>query len=342
MRALIYEGNRCLVVKRAEKPDIVEGEALIRVHYAGICGTDILIWNDGLARVKPPVVLGHEFSGVIESIGSSKSPFKPGDRVVVEPLITCGTCKACTSGEYNVCTSLKLIGIDTDGGMAKYVKVPEDKLFRIPSTMSFEEAAFIEPLAVGVHMVKQSGVKPGQTALVVGGGPIGLITATVAQIEGAEVYISEVNRFRIDKAREFGFRVINPQEENIGEKLRSLTNGEGADVSFEATGTEYGLADCIEATCVKGTVVIAGLPKKPPVVDVYKIVAKELSVVGSRVYKSDDYEKAIHYIETRQFKPYDFISRILSLDEAIPNGFEAIQRGEPVIKILIRMENEAD
>jgi len=339
MKALVYEGNQTLTVKETDIPRIERGEVLIRVRFAGICGTDMLIWKDGLARVKPPVVIGHEFSGVVEAAGSLESSFKPGDRVVVEPLLSCGNCKACRMGAYNVCQKFRLLGIDADGAMAAYVKAPEHRLFRIPEGMSFEDAAFVEPLAVGVHMVRQSGIGNGQVALVTGGGPIGLIAACVAKLKGATVYISEINPFRIRMAEQLGFRTINPNEERAAERIYADTGGGGADAAFEATGTAAGLADCIAACGPKGTVVIAGLPKRKPEVDVYEIVAKELNVVGSRVYRSEDFKEALKLIQDGQFHPGIFISRVVSLEEAVEQGFKSIERGDPVMKILIRMDD---
>jgi len=341
MKALFYEGNGTLTLKETATPKVGGGEALVRVAFNGICGTDMLIYHDGLTRVKPPVIIGHEFSGVIEQLGDDASDFKVGDRVVAEPLMTCGTCPACVSGHYNVCTrAFKLLGADADGGIATFVKVPTNKLFKVPQNLSMQAAAFVEPLAVGVHMVRQSGLTAGQTALVVGGGPIGLIAAKVAALKGANVYISEINEFRVAKAKEFGFRVINPQETNVTEALQAVTGGNGAHVSFEATGTNFGLNDCIAATGAKGKIVIAGLPKKPPTIDAYQIVAKELTLTGSRVYRSEDFEDALALMESGQFDPKPFISRVVSLDNAVKEGFEAIDNGDPVIKILISLENE--
>jgi len=342
MKALFYEGNGTLTIKEAEVPVVGAGEALVRVSYTGICGTDMLIYHDGLARVKPPVILGHEFSGVVERLGDSASDFRIGDRVVVEPLITCGACSACASGNYNVCTkSFKLIGVDTDGGMATYVKAPVSKMFKLKANVSLRDAALVEPLAVGVHMVRQSEVKAGQTALVVGGGPIGLIAAKVAALKGANVYIFEINAFRIEKAKELGFQVVNPQETNVTEYMQSVSGGHGAHVSFEATGTNFGLSDCIDATGPKGRIVIAGLPKKPPVIDAYQIVAKELTLTGSRVYRTEDYVDALALIESGQFDAQSYISKVISLDDAVKGGFEAIDQGEPVIKILVQLDREA-
>lgn len=340
MQTVVYEGKGNLAIKEKQLPVLEKGEALIRVSHVGICGTDILVWHGGLERVQPPVVLGHEFSGVIEKISDDQYSFQEGDRVVAEPLITCQSCLACRTGFYNVCTSLKLIGVDTDGGMAKYVKVPVNKLFKLKPTTSMQEAAFVEPLAVGVHMVNQANLQAGQKALIIGGGPIGLITASVAKLKGAEVYISEINRFRIKKAQEFGFATINPSNENLVEKIKEVTQGEGAHVTFEVTGTGKGAADMIENTCVRGTAVVAGLQKKPPVIDLYQVVAKELNLVGSRVYTKTDFEIALDLIESGKFNPKKMISKIIPLGETITEGFEAIEKGEPVLKILVNMENE--
>ncbi|MFD0959876.1 zinc-dependent alcohol dehydrogenase [Paenibacillus chungangensis] len=340
MRGLVYEGNKILTARELPVPEIGAGEVLIRVAYTGICGSDLLIWNGGYPRVKPPVTIGHEFSGVIEAVADRNGSLKPGDRVVVEPLLTCGECFACRSGEYNLCRSLGLIGIDVNGGMAHYVKAAADKVIRIPDTVSLKDASFVEPLAVGVHMVNQAAVRAGQTVLVAGGGPIGLIAASIARLRGADVYISEINPFRIEKAKAFGFHVINPQESNVVETIRAVTDGDGAHVALEVTGTPFGLTDCIEAAGTKGTVLIAGMAKKQPMVDTYKILAKELHVVGSRVYKKEDFHEALRLIESGQFVPGPFVSRVVTLDNAVEDGFVATEAGAPVVKILVELERE--
>lgn len=340
MKTVVYESEKNLVIKEKVIPELEEGEALIRVSYVGICGTDLLVYNGGLERVNPPVVLGHEFSGTVEKIKGDQSSFKVGDRVTAEPLITCQICEACRSGYYNVCTKFKLIGVDTDGAMAEFVKVPIKKLFHLKQTTSLKDAAFVEPLAVGVHMVNRTQLEQGQTALIIGGGPIGLVTASVAKINGANVYISEINPYRIKKAKELGFSTIDPTTVNLEEEINSVTEGEGAHVTFEVTGTKAGVQSMINNTRVRGTAVIAGLPNKPPITDLYQVVAKELQIKGSRVYTKKDYEVALQLIENGDFNPKHITSKIVPFDQAITKGFESIEIGEPVIKILIDLENE--
>lgn len=342
MRALVYEGNKTLAVRDLTIPAVEADEVLIRVAYAGICGSDLLIWNGRYPRVKPPVTIGHEFSGVIVRTGSAVSELKAGDRVVVEPLMTCGSCHACTSGDYHLCRKLGLIGIDTNGGMAQYVKAPAAKTICIPDSVSLRDAALVEPLAVGVHMVNQSGLKAGQTALVTGGGPIGLIAASVARLRGADVYVSEINPFRLEKAEELGFHALNAKDTDVVEAVRSVTGGDGAQVTFEATGTEFGLRDCIEAAGTKGTVLLAGMAKAPLKVDTYRALAKELSIVGSRVYRMDDFHEALRLMETGQFVPERFISRTVTLDNVVEDGFAAIESGAPVVKVVVDLDREQD
>jgi (R,R)-butanediol dehydrogenase / meso-butanediol dehydrogenase / diacetyl reductase len=340
MKALYYVGPNKLGIKKQSIPAIRPGEVLIKVAFTGICGTDMLAYHGGMpTRVKPSVILGHEFSGTIQKV-TAGSQFQVGEQVTVEPLITCGECPGCKSGEYNLCRVLNLIGIDSDGGMAQYISVPETKVYRLGPSISMETGALIEPLAVCVHLLNKGKVTANQTVLIVGGGPIGLITALVARQKGAEVIISEINPFRIQMGREMGFVVINPSEHDFQDKIKDRTNGRGADVSVEATGTNIGLVSCIEGTCVQGTVVIAGLPKKNADFDTYRIIAKELNLVGTRVYKQEDYIEAIELLNQKKIDLEPIISRVVALEDAIEKGFEAIDRGEDVIKILISIPDE--
>lgn len=340
MKALYYAGPNKLGVKHYRKPEIGPGEVLIKVAFTGICGTDMLAYHGGMPkRVKPSVILGHEFSGTIQNVAEG-SQFQVGEQVTVEPLLTCGDCPGCKIGEYNLCNRLNLIGIDSDGGMAQYIKVPETKVYRLGPSISLEIGALIEPLAVCVHLLNKGKVSANQKVLIVGGGPIGIITALVARQKGAEVIISEINPFRIRIGMELGFDVIDPSMQDFQEQINERTNGRGADVSVEATGTNIGLVSCIEGTCVQGTAVIAGLPKKNADFDTYRIIAKELNLVGTRVYKQEDYIEAIELLNHRKIDLTPIISRVVPLEDAIGKGFEAIDRGEDVIKILISIPDE--
>ncbi|ALX47570.1 zinc-dependent alcohol dehydrogenase [Lentibacillus amyloliquefaciens] len=339
MKALVYDGTKDLKLQEAPIPELQNDEVLIKVAYVGICGSDLVAWNGNYPRVTPPVTLGHEFSGVVEKVGSKVTKFNIGDPVVAEPLLSCGKCEACENGHYNQCGNLRLIGIDMDGGMADYVAVNEKQLFRIPSNVTLSAAALVEPLSVGVHMVKKSGVKPNQNVLIVGGGPIGLIAALVVRTYGANVYISEINPFRLEKAKELGFHTINPKEKSLEEQVVSLTDNKLFDLSFEVTGSLGGLNDCILSTKAGGIVVIAGVTQKSEV-NIYEVIKRELNLVGTRVYTSDDYETALKLMEQKEFNAEDLITKQVSLENTQEEGFKAIEKGDPLVKVLINIENE--
>ncbi|WP_066304067.1 zinc-binding dehydrogenase [Bacillus sp. FJAT-29814] len=341
MKALCYVGPNELAVKEKGIPEIGPGEVLIKVAYAGICGTDTLAYHGGMTkRTKPFVILGHEFSGTVHEAGPSSS-FQKGDRVTVEPITSCGECDSCQRGVYNLCTvAFNLIGIDSDGAFAEYIKVPESKVYPLGDTISMQAGALIEPLAVCVHAVEKGNISAGQTVLVVGGGPIGIITALTAQQRGANVFISEINPYRIQVAHQLGFEVLNPTEANFLDQIHEKTRGCGVDAAIEATGTNNGIVTCIEAARTKGIVVIAGLPKKKADFDVYRIIAKELQLVGTRVYMKEDYDQAIELLSSGRLDLNSLISKVVPLEEAIVKGFEAIDNGEDAIKILISISNE--
>lgn len=338
MKALRYEGNNQLVVRDVPIPEAKDNEVLIKVAYTGICGSDLLIWEGNYPRVVPPIIIGHEFSGVVEKVGSGVSSIKVGSRVVANPLITCGTCDICMSGDYNLCPNLRMIGSDRNGAMAEYVCVPENQLFELPEAVSLLDASLIEPLAVGVHMVEKAQLKFNDHVLVVGAGPIGLVTASVAKEKGANVYISEINEHRIKHAKKLGFICVNPIKDDLESYFNEITNNKGLIACFEVTGSEPGLQDCINLTMSKGKIIIAGMSSTQPKADTYLIIKKELTLLGSRVYIDKDYHLAINLIKDNKFNSNDFITDILTLDNVVEQGFNRIKNGEPIVKAIISMD----
>jgi threonine dehydrogenase-like Zn-dependent dehydrogenase len=186
MKSIVYRNTQTITVEEKPIPEIGPGEALVKVAYVGVCGSDMNIYQGMHPRAKAPLVMGHEFSGVIEK-GPSEWP--KGTPVTVYPLLSCGQCDPCRNGYAHVCNTLRLIGIDCDGAMAEFVKVPVEKLLKIPPNLSLKLGAFLEPLAVGVHAVRRSGYKPGDRAVVFGAGPIGLCVATCLKYFGASEVI---------------------------------------------------------------------------------------------------------------------------------------------------------
>ncbi len=282
-----------------EVPIPVPGDKQVRIRttLAGICGSDAHIYLGHHPTAKAPVTQGHEFVGVIDALGAgAPESLKVGQKVVVEPLISCGTCEACRRGLAHVCRKLNLLGIHQDGAFAEYLLAPAAKVIAAPEGMSDRMAVLAEPFAVGVHVCRRAAMQPGSRALVVGAGPIGLIVAMVAQSAGAEVTLSEISPARLQQAEAFGFTTINAKE-NPAERAMKLTDGDGYDTVFEVSGSEPGLALAIEAARVRGTIVQVGFYGKPPAADLFRLALKELSIVGSRVYTHEDFRRSVRLLD---------------------------------------------
>lgn len=329
MKAIVYHGSNNVSLDNVPVPEIKANEVLIKVHYAGICGSDLNIYVGAHPRAKAPLVPGHEFSGVIEE---GNGHFAKGTKVTVRPLISCGHCYACESGNSHVCASLKLYGIDTDGGMAEYVKVPADVVHVLPDNMPMTIGAFVEPLAVGVHAVSRAKMQAGDSVVVFGAGTIGFCVASVAAACGAkQVIIVETNPFRLGLAKEAGFIAINPADTNVVDKVLELTGGTGADVVFDCAAHPSVAAVLTKLVRVQGTIEIVGSYKKPAEMALLDIEFKELTIVGTRVYVKRDFETAIKLIQAGF--PYERLITVYAPEQA-KEGFDICLNGGNVIKVM--------
>lgn len=335
MRAGVYLGTGSVEVREWRTPEPAAGEVLVQVRYAGICGTDMLIRSGKHPRVIPPRVLGHEvFGSIVEAKPPADATWQPGTRVALYPLIWCGSCAPCREGNTHVCEKLGLIGIDVDGGIAEYVKATPEQLVAVPDAVSDEQAALVEPLSVAVHVVRTSSFRAGDTALVLGGGPIGNLIAQVLRAAGARaVLISEVKQFRRALAERLGFATVDPAEGNLRDAIRRLTGEPFVDRVFEAAGASAAYRDAVQACKVRGEIAFVGLPKAPPEVDVVSLVFKEVQTTGARVYARKDYRSAIALLERRAVDVTSLITDQLSLDE-VDLGFQQMQEAETSLKIL--------
>ncbi|GAF12492.1 threonine dehydrogenase [Bacillus sp. JCM 19045] len=335
MKVGIYEAPETVSCQQREVPTLHEGEALIRVSYAGICGTDMMIYSGRHPRAKAPLILGHEFAGTIESIQDKASTFKAGERVVIEPLITCGTCKPCQRGDQHVCSSLRYIGIDRDGGFAEFVTVPIGRLRRVPDEVSDQEAAMIEPLAVAIHTVKKSSIQVGDTVAILGAGPIGLLIGLIAQQAGASaIYISDMSAYRLQVAQSMGFQAVHAGEADIVEVVKQETNGEGADVVFEVAGSQITANQMIDAIKTQGEMVVVSVYKTAPTIDLAKMHFRELSIRTTRCFSEDDFVKAIRMLKHKQVNVMPLISHVLSLDH-IEDAFNHMNNPNSSLKVLV-------
>ena len=326
MEAVVYETVGRAAIKDVPEPRVDRGQILIKVAYVGVCGTDVHVIEGRHNRATPPVVLGHEFSGVIAEPNGVEG-WRAGDRVAVEPLESCQHCDPCQAGRYNICQRLRLLGIDSDGALAEYVAVQADRLHRVPDGVSLRAAAFVEPLAVVTHLFRRTGAPdPGDRVLVFGGGPIGAIAADVARAAGASTVVTERQAFRRDFAIAGGHELLD---------LLDPDGLAGFGLGLEATGTSVGLDVVVGAVGPGGRIGVVGLPKGTNNLDVNAVVGKEIELVGSRVYTSQDFAEAMELIRCGQVDPERFITRTVGLRQAISSGLSAVADGDDVMKVLV-------
>lgn len=315
-------------------------EVLIRVKACGICGSDLKIQDDQHPNT-PPVIIGHEFAGEIVEIGEHITGWKVGDRVVSEQHFkACGRCRQCLTGNAFACSSKRAPGYYSDGAFAEFIKVPAWLLHRIPDSLSFVEAAFSEPAAVAAHgMLDRTGIFPEDVVLILGCGPIGLVAAKMAQIDGAsEVIITGIDRderARLPKARELGIgHVVNVQKTDLAGLVNDLTDGEGVDVAIELSGAPIAIAQAFTLARRLGRVGIIGQPSSDEIKIPYRqALFRALTVTFSYSSKFTSWERVLSLFERGAIRPAQFITHVLPLEEW-ERGFDLSRSGEAVKVVL--------
>lgn len=336
-QAAYYEGERKIRLGAGEPVDPGPGEAQLQVSHCGICGTDLHIFHGAMdARVKMPLVMGHEMSATVQKLGAGVEGFDVGEKVVVMPLAPCNACPACEAGHQHICHNLNFLGIDAPGAFQSYWTVPAYTLHRVPAHLSMEHAALIEPLAVACHDARLANLRPGDCVVVLGGGPIGILVALVARHAGAEVIVSEINPYRVELARVLGFEAVNPGESDLVERVMQRTKGAGADVVFEVSGSQAGADIMTELLRTRGLAVIVAIFAQKPKIDLFRFFWRELRLKGVRVYESQDFSAAIALAAQGALPLDELISDIRPLS-ALRSGFKDMETGGQVMKILLEI-----
>ncbi|MFO7962329.1 MAG: alcohol dehydrogenase catalytic domain-containing protein [Desulfobacterales bacterium] len=339
MKTVIMQGpGERLVFSEQAVPRPGENQLLLKVKACGICGTDLHWVQLGLA--KPGTVLGHEFSGEVVEVGPGAEPeWRPGDRVVVFPILVCGTCNACLTGNEKACSRAKSIGLgyrNAQGAYAEYVLVDKKVSFKIPDTVSWEAAACIEPFSVGLYAIRRADVAPGQNILVVGAGPIGLTAVNWSRFCGAgRVLVSERSFERMRLALKMGADdVIDINEEkDVGAAFAKKT-GAAPDLIVEAVGVPGMIQECIELAPSGGRIVVAGVCNAADRFHPGMAVFKNLEIRFSVGYEWRDFRLALDMAEQGRITPESMITHTVSLDE-LPEMFEALKKPVDQCKVII-------
>lgn len=341
MRALRLHGPRDLRMHEEPIPEPAAGEVRLRVTSVGVCASDLHYYRDGrigTTAVEEPLVIGHEAAGVVDALGEGVTCVAVGDRVAIEPTNPCGKCEFCRSGHFNVCPNVKFFGTPPENGCFRdYLTWPAELALKVPDAMSFDEAAIVEPMAVGIYAAKLADLKPDQTVAVLGAGAIGLSTLQAAKLAGAtRVIVSEPVKARRDLALRLGASdVIDPSTCDVEKEFARLTDGHGPEVVIECTGEDNATLQASRIVRILGRLVVVGIPDK----DVYTFEAspsrrKEMKVVFCR-RSNLSAEPAIEWIAEGKIDAASMATHRFSLEDTAEAMELAIAKSDGVVRAII-------
>ena len=348
MKAAILYGDRDIRPGHSPEPHIGPDDVLVACRYAGICGTDLHIYRGEFKdRVKYPATLGHEFGGVIEKVGDQVQGFKIGDRVVVDPILSCHRCTACLSGHINACRTLKLLGIDLNGGFGQHVAVPSDRLFALPDDLPMVYAPMVELYSIGHHVLNRGQVQPGETVAVLGAGKVGLsVLDVLCHSAGASMTIcTDIHPFRVQMAQRLGADyAINVTQEDPVERVMEITKGVGVDCVIETIGHYHSvegqdapMAQAVQMIRNGGRIVTVGLGEQWSAVHFKTFVIKEAQLIASRVTLGE-FPRAIRLLARGLLHPELLITDQMSIGD-VTTAFEQLDREEPeTLKIVLNVQ----
>ncbi|RRA98093.1 zinc-dependent alcohol dehydrogenase [Larkinella rosea] len=335
MKAAYYSGNQTFEVQPTDPEPVSSGMVRLKVAYCGVCGTDVHIYHGKMdQRVRLPQVIGHEVSAEIAELGEAVSDWQVGDKVAVRPLQP-GLADPSDNGQRHIGKNLRFIGIDTPGGMQTYWNVPAYTLHRLPEQMPLELGALTEPLAVACHDVRLSRLQPGENAVIIGGGPIGVLIALVARHKGANVLLSEPNATRRALCQQLHLPAVDPMTTNLVNAVEAFTNGAMADVVFEVSGVAAGVKVMTELARARGRIVMVAIHSEPKPVDLFRFFWRELQLIGTRVYEPEDFDEAIRLAASAELPLDQLITQISPLED-IQSVFETIDNNPAGMKYLLK------
>jgi L-gulonate 5-dehydrogenase len=334
--ARLIEFNKIAVMEESDPSKPKEWEVLVRIKTAGICGTDIHGYEGSHGAIKPPRIMGHELAGEVEDIGQDVTSVKKGDRVVIDPVLSCGKCFTCRQGRNNICSTVKCIGVAVDGGFCDFIKMPAENVFKFPVSIPWKEAALMEPFSIAAQICERSGIKPGEKAVVVGSGPIGLCVLQAFKRIEAKVLMVDVVDSRLKLANELGAdETINSKKESFDKKVYDFTEGEGAQLVVEAVGHPALLEQALKVTAPGARIVVIGFNENPAKIPEVEITKKELEIRGSRLNRHK-FPEVIKWFEKREVNPQALISAVYPLED-IDKAFKDIKKDpENICKVVIK------
>ena len=344
MRQVVLTAPKQIEFREVAAPEagnLKSDEVLLRILRIGICGSEIHSYHGQHPATFYPVVQGHEYSAEVVAVGSAVRKVKPGDRVTGRPQLVCGECNPCKRGQYNVCSNLRVEAFQADGVAQDYFVIPEERVVALPEGMSPDYGAMDVPTAVAAHATSRPRALEGRNVVVSGAGTIGNLVAQFARARGAKrVVITDVSDYRLSKARECGIeRTLNVAREPLDGKIAELFGDEGYQVAFECAGVESSVRSLMARVEKGGDVVIVGVHAKDPAVSMFHLGEHELNLIGSMMYRHEDYLKAVEEISAGRIRLAPLVSNRFPL-EKYREAYEFIDANrETCMKVLIDLED---
>lgn len=337
MKQIVCEQPDQLVMREAPEPQLDEGLVIVRVRRIGICGTDLHAYKGNQPFFSYPRVLGHELAGEVEAVHPSVDGVRTGDIVSVIPYMECGRCIACRGGRTNCCTNMQVLGVHRDGGMSERMAVPASHLI-VANQLTLDQAAVLEPLSIGAHAVRRSELQAGDTALVIGAGPIGLGVMALAKQRGAKVIAMDVNEERLAYCRTWaGVEETVHALHSPKERLEAITGGDYPLVVFDATGNAQSMMQAIHYVAHSGKLVYVGLVKGDITFSDPEFHKRELTMMGSRNATREDFELVVQAVESGRIDVDSFITHRADFDGMIEAYDGWLQPEAKVIKAVVEL-----
>lgn len=322
------------------KPIIQKSDdVIVRITSGGICGSDIGIWNGTNSLATYPRLIGHEFGGIVAEVGADVTSVKVGDKVAVDPVVSCGECYACKIGRHNVCSTLEVMGVHRDGGFAEYVIADEKNIHKFNKDFDESLLGLVEPYTIGVEINNRAQITKGDKVLIMGSGPIGIAAMQVAKRNGAEVIMTDLVKERLDKAVSMGAdETVLVSEENLEERLMKFTDGQGIPVIIDTVCIPSSFEQSVQLACPAGRIVVIGLKNTPSAITMADITKKELTIVGSRL-NCNCFDEVIAGFEDKSLNPEQLMTKAYNYKDVMDALTMIKDHPQDVLKIVLKFEN---
>lgn len=340
MKQAVMTEPGTIVIRDIDRPVPGAHEIVMQTRRIGVCGSDIHVYHGLHPYTGYPVVQGHEVSGVVADVGNEVEGVAVGDQITFMPQVVCGECYPCRHGMYHICEDLKVMGFQTGGAAQEYFTLPAENVLVLPKSMSLDEGAFVEPIAVGVHAVRRGGDVAGKTVIVLGAGTIGNLVAQVAKALGAKaVMITDLSDYKLDKARACGIdHTVNTSRENLDQAVITHFGRDRADLIIECVGAQETVTQAVAVARKGTTIVIVGVFGKKPVVDLGLVQDRELSIVGTLMYQKPDYETAIELVQQGKMHLGELITHRFEFEDYLDAYHTIEDSGGKYMKVMIELD----